>query len=62
MTGKEILALAELVLKVEKHASDLVRVVKEQIEKEKDAKRRKRLHEAFDKRDAETLRSAWFDM
>ena len=62
MTGKEILALAEVALMLEKNIADLVREVKEQIDKVTDVKRRKKIHKAFDKRDAEALRSAWFDM
>ena len=62
MTGKEILALAEVALMLEKNISALVREIKEQIDKVQDVKRRKKLHEAFDNRDADALRSAWFDL
>ena len=59
---KDILELINSVGKIEQGIEEIIKSIKTEIDKVHDVKKRKKLHEAFDNRDADALRSAWFDM
>ena len=58
----EILELLRAAAKIEQAVETIVKSIKTEVDKEKDVKKRKKIHRAVDNRDGKALRDAWFDI